>query len=111
MRIAGHDGEPGRIQNRFHSGSPVLMAFTLETRCLEMTNGGSRGRTNRGWQRSRENEARRIAAHGIDKRRAARDVTAQAAECLRQCSFDNIEAPHDASLFGLAAAAGPVTPN
>ena len=81
------------------------MALALEARAFEVPDRGSCRGTDRWWQRGGENETGRVAAHRVAKRRACRDIAAEAPEGLGERSFDHVQTPHGALELSLSAAA------
>ncbi len=106
--VACHHRQPGGFEHGLDAGDAVLVPLALEARALQVPDRCGCGGADRRRQRGREDEAGSIAAHGIDQRRARRDVAAQAPECLGERALDHVDARMRTLQLGLAASARPV---
>ena len=96
----GITGRPRRVQHRLHARGAILVALALPVRSLEVADRRGRRGADRRRQRGREDEARRIGAHRVDQRGAARDIAAEAAERLGERALDHVDAVHGAVALG-----------
>jgi hypothetical protein len=104
MGVRRHQGQAGPGQSRLRARYLALLRLPLGRGALEMAHGGGRRRGDSRRQSGRENEARSVAAHGIDDRGAGGDIAAHHPKSLCQGAFDNVDAVHDPIALGDAAA-------
>ncbi len=105
MGLVRHHWEAGGVEDRLDAGGAILVALALPVRGLEVADRGRCGRTDRGRQRRREDEARSVGADRVDDLGIAGDVAAEAAEGLGERAFQHVDAMHDAVALGNTAAA------
>src|SRR6266700_5251024 len=106
MGLVQHDRQTRRGRCGLHARGTFLLAGSLRLRALQMANSGRCRRANCWRQRSGGS----IGADRIDKVRATGNVTAQAAECLRERALITSMRCITPSRAAIPAPAGPYMP-